>query len=310
MRIVYMGSPEIAVPTLEFLAGSHKVVACFTRADKPKGRGHKMMPTPVKTVAQSRDIPLFQPVTMRREPGAGETLDALQKLRPDLIVVLAYGLILPKMVLELPRFGCINLHASLLPKYRGAAPIQWCILNGETQTGITAMQMAEGLDTGDILLTKIIDIGKEETAPELSERLGVLAAQTLDETLERLDAGTLVPQKQDDARASYAPRITKEMSRLDFSQPASRLHNLIRAITGYTTLDGRRLKVYASRVVSDVKGKPGTVTDSKNWVVACGDGNGLQFLEVQPEGKKRMGAAEFLRGRRIPAGTVLGIFSK
>lgn len=306
MRIVYMGSPEIAVPTLEFLAGAQDVVACFTRADKPKGRGHKMLPTPVKEMALSHDIPIFQPATMRREPDAGQTLDALQKLRPDLIVVLAYGLILPKAVLDLPRFGCINLHASLLPKYRGAAPIQWCIRNGERETGITAMQMAEGLDTGDMLLTKKIEIAPEETTAELSARLGVLAAQTLAETLERLEAGTLAPIPQDDACASYAPRITKEMSRLDFSQSAVSLHNLIRAITGYTTLDGKRFKIYASRVVLNAKGAPGTVVNGEDFVVACGDGNGLQFLEVQPEGKRRMGALEFLRGRLVPAGTMLG----
>ena len=285
MRIVYMGTPDIAVPTLRFLAESkHEVVGVLTQPDRPKGRGHHTIPTPVKAAA----------------------LETLRQLAPDLIVVLAYGQLLPKEVLELPKYRCINLHASLLPAYRGAAPIQWVILNGETKTGVTAQQMAEGLDTGDMLVKKEIAIGAEETAEELYERLSELCVETLSETLEQLEAGTLQGTPQDDAQSSYASRITKEMSALDFTRPAAELHNLIRGITGFTMLEGKRLKVYGSRVVEGVSGEAGTIAEPEDFVVACGDGNGLRFTEIQPEGKRRMAAADFLRGKKLKKGEKLG----
>ena len=183
---------------------------------------------------------LYQPLSLRKGEDAAAAMETLRDLAPDLIVVMAYGQILPKQVLDLPRYGCINLHASLLPAYRGAAPIQWALLNGETRTGITAMQMAEGLDTGDMLLKKEIPIGPEETAAELHDRLAVLAAETLAETLELLEQGKIQPEPQDDEKSSYASRITKDMSQLDFTRSAAELHNLIRAITGFTMLDGKR----------------------------------------------------------------------
>ena len=308
MKIVYMGTPEIAVPCLRFLKkeSSHTVAAVFTQPDKPKGRGHHLVSTPVKAAALAFKIPVYQPVSLRKGEDAENSLQVLRKLQPDLIVVLAYGQILPKAILELPRYGCINLHASLLPAYRGAAPIQWCILNGETQTGITAQQMAEGLDTGDMLLKKTIMIGEEETAAELTDRLAVLAVETLAETLNALEAGTLRPEPQDETMSSYAGRITKEMSSLDFTKSAETLHNLIRAVTGFTVLDGKRLKVYASRVIPDVPGRPGTVCDETKFLVACGDGNGLMLTEIQPEGKRRMSAEEYLRGKKLKTGTQLG----
>ena len=305
MRIVYMGTPDIAVPTLRFLAESkHEVVGVLTQPDRPKGRGHHTIPTPVKVAALEYDIPVYQPLSLRKGEDAAAALETLRQLAPDLIVVLAYGQLLPKEVLELPKYRCINLHASLLPAYRGA--IQWVILNGETKTGVTAQQMAEGLDTGDMLVKKEIAIGAEETAEELYERLSELCVETLSETLEQLEAGTLQGTPQDDAQSSYASRITKEMSALDFTRPAAELHNLIRGITGFTMLEGKRLKVYGSRVVEGVSGEAGTIAEPEDFVVACGDGNGLRFTEIQPEGKRRMAAADFLRGKKLKKGEKLG----
>ena len=238
MRIVYMGTPDIAVPTLRYLAESkHQVVGVLTQPDRPKGRGHHTIPTAVKAAALEYDIPVYQPLSLRKGEDAAAALETLRQLNPDLIVVLAYGQILPKEVLELPKYGCINLHASLLPAYRGAAPIQWVILNGETKTGVTAQQMGEGLDTGDMLVKKETAIGPEETAEELYSRLSELCVETLEETLAQLEAGTLHGTPQDDAQSSYASRITKEMSALDFTRPAAELHNLIRGITGFTQLE-------------------------------------------------------------------------
>ena len=305
MRIVYMGTPDIAVP-LRFLAESkHEVVGVLTQPDRPKGRGHHTIPTPVKAAALEYDIPVYQPLSLRKGEDAAAALETLRQLAPDLIVVLAYGQLLPKEVLELPKYRCINLHASL-PAYRGAAPIQWVILNGETKTGVTAQQMAEGLDTGDMLVKKEIAIGAEETAEELYERLSELCVETLSETLEQLEAGTLQGTPQDDAQSSYASRITKEMSALDFTRPAAELHNLIRGITGFTMLEGKRLKVYGSRVVEGVSGEAGTIAEPEDFVVACGDGNGLRFTEIQPEGKRRMATADFLRGKKLKKGEKLG----
>ena len=307
MRIVYMGTPDIAVPCLRFLAESkHEVVGVLTQPDRPTGRGHHTIPTPVKAAALEYDIPVYQPLSLRKGEDAVTALETLRQLAPDLIVVLAYGQLLPKEVLELPKYRCINLHASLLPAYRGAAPIQWVILNGETKTGVTAQQMAEGLDTGDMLVKKEIAIGAEETAEELYERLSELCVETLSETLEQLEAGTLQGTPQDDAQSSYASRITKEMSALDFTRPAAELHNLIRGITGFTMLEGKRLKVYGSRVVEGVSGEAGTIAEPEDFVVACGDGNGLRFTEIQPEGKRRMAAADFLRGKKLKKGEKLG----
>lgn len=251
MRIVYMGTPDIAVPTLRYLAESkHQVVGVLTQPDRPKGRGHHTIPTAVKAAALEYDIPVYQPLSLRKGEDAAAALETLRQLNPDLIVVLAYGQILPKEVLELPKYGCINLHASLLPAYRGAAPIQWVILNGETKTGVTAQQMGEGLDTGDMLVKKETAIGPEETAEELYSRLSELCVETLEETLAQLEAGTLHGTPQDDAQSSYASRITKEMSALDFTRPAAELHNLIRGITGFTQMEGKRLKVYGAPVWS------------------------------------------------------------
>ncbi len=308
MKIVYMGTPEIAVPCLRFLAESgHDVVGVFTQPDRPKGRGHHTISPPIKVEAESYGIPVFQPVSLRKGEDALKAIETLRALVPDCIVVMAYGQILPQEILDLPPYHCINLHASLLPKYRGAAPIQYAILNGETETGMTSMLMAEGLDTGDMLVQKELEIPPEETADELSQRLSELAAVTLQETLVKLENGTLVPVPQKDDEATMTGRIPKEMSELDFSRSAVALHNVIRAITGYTTLDGKRLKVYASRVVENTSDTiPGTILDSEKFIIACGEKSALQLIEVQPEGKRRMHTSEFLCGRKLTYGEVVG----
>ena len=310
MKIVFMGTPDFAVPCLRVLAeNGHNVAAVFTQPDKPKGRGYKMIPTPVKAAAQEYSIPVYQPLSLRKGEDAEASMKTLREIAPELIVVVAYGQILPKEILDLPKYHCINIHASLLPAYRGAAPIQWCVLNGEKVTGVTSMLMAEGLDTGDMLIKKETEIGENETASSLHDRLSVMGAEVLLETVKAVEEGTLSPEPQDDSLSTYAPRITKEMSELDFNKSAKELHNIIRGITGFTTLEGKRLKIYASSVI-EIKNSEniqnGTVTDTDRFTVKCGDGMGLMFAEIQPEGKKRMKTEDYLRGRKIEAGTVLG----
>lgn len=310
MKIVFMGTPDFAVPCLGALAeNGHDVAAVFTQPDKPKGRGYKMIPTPVKAAAQEYGIPVYQPLSLRKGEDAETSMKTLREIAPELIVVVAYGQILPKEILDMPKYHCINIHASLLPAYRGAAPIQWSVLNGEKVTGVTSMLMAEGLDTGDMLIKKETEIGENETASSLHDRLSLMGAKVLLETVKAIEEGTLSPEPQDDSLSTYASRITKEMSELDFNKPAKELHNIIRGITGFTTLEGKRLKVYAS-CVTEIKNSEniqnGTVTDTDRFIVKCGDGLGLMFAEIQPEGKKRMKTEDYLRGRKIEAGTVLG----
>ena len=306
MRIVYMGTPDIAVPTLRYLAESkHQVVGVLTQPDRPKGRGHHTIPTAVKAAALEYDIPVYQPLSLRKGEDAAAALETLRQLNPDLIVVLAYGQILPKEVLELPKYG-VSIFTHPCSRHTVRSTHSVVILNGETKTGVTAQQMGEGLDTGDMLVKKETAIGPEETAEELYSRLSELCVETLEETLAQLEAGTLHGTPQDDAQSSYASRITKEMSALDFTRPAAELHNLIRGITGFTQLEGKRLKVYGSRVVEGVSGDAGTIADPAAFVVACGDGNGLRFTEIQPEGKRRMQTADFLRGKKLEKGEKLG----
>lgn len=311
MRIVFMGTPDFAVPCLHALAdnGNDEVAAVFTQPDKPKGRGYKMIPTPVKAAAQEYNIPVYQPLSLRKGEDAEASMNILRELAPELIVVVAYGQILPKEILELPKYGCINIHASLLPAYRGAAPIQWSVLNGEKVTGVTSMLMAEGLDTGDMLIKSETEIGEDETASSLHDRLSEMGAKVLLDTVNAIEKGTLAPEPQDDALSSYAVRITKEMSALDFGKTAQELHNVIRGITGFTTLEGKRLKAYGSKVVEIRNGnglENGAVADTEKFIVKCGDGMGLMLTEIQPEGKKRMKTEDFLRGKKIETGTILG----
>lgn len=309
MKIVFMGTPDFAVPCLKALAESnHSVEAVFTQPDKPKGRGYKMIPTPVKASALEYGLTVHQPLSLRKGDDAVEAMETLKSIAPDLIVVTAYGQILPKEVLELPKYGCINIHASLLPAYRGAAPINWCILNGETRTGVTSMQMSEGLDTGDMLIKSETEIGENETYAELYERLSVMGGEVLLKTLTALEEGTLAPEKQDDSLSSYSPMIRKEMSALDFSKSAGELHNTIRGVTGFTMLGGKRLKIFRSEIVSGESdsAKNGEIVNPSDFTVKCGDGKLLKFTEIQLEGSKRMKTEDFLRGKKLEKGEILG----
>ena len=304
-----MGTPEFAVPCLEVLASNSdtEVKAVFTQPDKPNGRKMKLQFTPVKKKALEHGIPICQPASLRKGEDAEKALNFLQKIQPDCIVVAAYGQILPKEILELPKYGCINVHASLLPKYRGAAPIQHCILNGETETGVTIMQMAEGLDTGDMLLKESIAIGENEIAEELHDRLSALGAKLILPALQGLEQGKLISEKQDDSKSCYASMIRKEMSALDFEKSAQELHRIICGLTGFTKLDNKRLKIIRA-VVSDIAGNhaAGTIIDVDKFIVQCGNQTALQFTEVQLEGSKRMPVKEFLRGKKLIKGQQLG----
>jgi len=306
LRIVFMGTPEFACPTLQMLLDrGEQVVAVVTQPDRPKGRGQQLQPPPVKELAMAHGIPVLQPVKVR----VPESLAEIAALAPDLIVVVAFGQILPKALLDMPRYGCINIHASLLPRYRGAAPINWCIINGEAETGITTMQMDVGLDTGDMLLKRAIAIGPNETASELHDRLAPLGAATMAETLDLLQAGQLQPEKQDDNATCYAPMLKKELGNIDWSQDATAITNLVRGITpwpgAYSFLDGKQLKIFRVRCGS-AAGEPGTVlaAGKSGLEIACGTGS-IIIEELQLEGKKRLPAADFLSGVKIPLGTSL-----
>lgn len=310
MNIIYMGTPDFAVKPLEAIIESgENVMAVFTQPDKPKGRGFKLLPTPVKQSALSHNIPVYQPLSLKKGDDAAEAEKIMRELAPDLIVVAAYGKILPKTILDLPKYGCINIHASLLPKYRGAAPIQRVILNGETETGVTAMQMAEGLDTGDMLMKISTPIGENETASELFERLSDLGAKLIVDTIKAVKSGNITPVKQDDSLSSYAEMIDKSMCFTDFSLTAAEVHNHIRGLSSspcaVAYLNGKRIKIYHSELVKNVGGQPGEIVNVNDFTVSCGDGNGVKLAEIQGEGGKRMKAADFLRGNKIEKGTFL-----
>lgn len=308
IRTVFMGTPEFALATLQgLLDAGLNLCAVYTQPDRPKGRGNKLTPPPVKELAQRHGIPVYQPLKLRRP----EVVEELQALRPDLIVVVAYGQILPKSVLEIPRYGCINVHASLLPRYRGAAPINKALMDGETVTGITTMNMDVGLDTGAMLVKKSLTIGPEETAGELHDRLALLGREAMEETLRRLCAGTLVAEPQDDALSCYAPMLKKEDGLIDWSGSATAIHNLVRGLDpwpgAYTLLDGEVLKLGRTRPEQSPAGEPGTVlaASAEGVLIACGRGS-LLVRELQLPGKKRLAAGEFLRGRPLPLGSRLG----
>lgn len=307
MRIVFMGTPEFAVPSLRtLLEDGHTIAAVYTQADKPKGRGHKLCAPPVKELAVEHGIPVFQPKTLRT-PEAAEQLRALE---PELIVVAAYGKILPPEILQIPASGCINVHASLLPRYRGAGPIQWAIIRGERETGVTIQQMAEGVDTGDILLQESLDIGENETADELYERLSVLGGTVLHRALCALREGTLHACPQREEEATYAPMLSRELSAVDFGLPAGEVHRWILGLSSWPcaegTLNGMRLKIYRSELVHETGtcGMPGELLPGKDFCIACGDG-ALRLTEVQGEGSRRMSGADFLRGHPAAPGSRL-----
>lgn len=307
-----MGTPDFAVPCLQALIDNgENVQAVFTQPDKPKGRGYKMLPPPVKSLALTYNIPVYQPLSLKKGEDAENALNILKDLSPDLIIVVAYGKILPKEILELPKYYCINVHASLLPRYRGAAPIQWCVLNGEKETGVTTMLMAEGLDTGDMLLKESVAIGDDETASELHDRLSAVGAELLIKTISAVKVGTITREKQEDSLSNYASMITKDMCPIDFSLPAQQIHNKIRGLSAspcaVTMLNGKRLKIFKS-TMSDKKKYDlvaGTVVNEKDFTVVCGDGYTVTFTEVQSEGGKRMKVSDFLRGNHIEKGICL-----
>lgn len=297
-----MGTPDFAVPALEKLAAdkSHSVIAVFTQPDKPRGRKMILTPPDVKVCAEKLGIPVYQPASMKSD----EALNSLKELNPDVIVVAAYGQILPKAVLDLPEFGCVNIHGSLLPKYRGAAPIQQSVLDGEKVTGVTTMLMDVGLDTGDILQTAETEIGENETAGELFDRLAVLGGELIIKTLEALENESVTPQKQDDSLATHTSKIDKSLCPLDFNKTADEVHNKVRGLNPWpvatTEISGKRFKVYSTRV-SELSGEPGTILSLKPFVIACAKGS-VEILELQPEGKKRMTAEAFLAGHKLSPG--------
>lgn len=310
MRIVFMGTPVFASSALEALiAAGYEVCAVFTQPDKPRNRGKQVQMTPVKECALSHGIAVYQPQSLRRGEDAQQALSTLRELSPECIVVAAYGQILPKEVLDLPKYGCINIHASLLPRYRGAAPIQRAIQNGETETGITTMYMAEGLDTGDMIMKSVTPITPEMTGSELHDILAAQGAQLIVQTLEALENGTAQRTPQQ-GESCYASMISKEELKLDFTKPAEVVHNFIRAMSSapcaYTTLDGKRLKVYGARLGAQAQGAAGTIADPARFAVVCGDGRCVELCDIQLEGAKRMPLEAFLRGKKLEKGAALG----
>ena len=303
MRIVFMGTPEFAVPSLrQLIADGHEIVCVLTQPDKPKNRGMKLMPSPVKVVAMEHQIEVYQPATLK----SGEALERLSALKPELIVVAAYGKILPKEILDLPRLGCINVHSSLLTRYRGAAPLNWAILNGETETGVTIMYMAEGLDTGDIISQRATAIDPDETVESLHDRLALLGAELLGETVAAIGAGTAQRVPQNDAESCYAPMLSRQLSPIDFSRSAHEIHNQVRGLIPWpaTTMEikGQTFKIFAVEETGmDSTQGAGTLlgADKQGINVVCGDGKVLRILELQAPGKKRMRAVDYLRGHPL-----------
>ena len=310
MKIIFMGTPDFSVGTLEALIeAGHEVVLAVTQPDKPKGRGKSMLPTPVKEEAMKHGFPVYQPVKVRNP----EFLQVLEKLDPDIIVVAAFGQIIPKSILELPKYGCINIHASLLPKYRGAAPIQQAVIDGEKESGVTIMRMGTGLDTGDMISKIVVPIAKDETGGTLFDKLAEAGAKLLVETLPHIFDGTAVYEKQpEESPTPYAGMITKQMGLMDFRKSAEELERLVRGLnpwpSAYTSLDGKTMKVWEADVLdAQSKEEPGTIVEvnKKEIIVATGS-NDLALHEIQLAGKKRMQVQAFLLGYQVEAGTKLG----
>lgn len=302
MRIIFMGTPDFAVPSLQALIDrGDEICGVFTQPDKPKGRGHKLQPPPVKELALQHSLQVYQPATLRD----GDVQELIAKLAPDAIVVVAYGKLLPPEVLKVPQLGCINVHGSLLPKYRGAAPIQWAVINGEKTTGVTTMFMAEGMDTGDMLLKSETEIGPEETAGELFDRLKIMGAELLTETLDRLTKGTIKGIPQDESQATLAPMLKKDMSVIDWNKPARYIHDQIRGLNPWpcatAVLDGKRIKLLSSQLI-DGDGVPGSAHDlDGELVAACGQGM-LKITELQADTGKRMSGKSYLLGHALTDG--------
>lgn len=308
MKIIFMGTPDFAVPCLDALVkNGYDVAAVFSQPDKPVGRKQIMTAPPVKCYAQEAGIPVFQPDSLKSD----SVFDIINSYNPDAVIVVAYGKILPENILTAAKYGCINVHASLLPKYRGAAPIQWAVLNGDSRTGITVMQMDKGLDTGDMLLVEETEIGENETSEELFDRLSVLGADTLINALRKIEEGSVVPVPQPELDLGYAEKITKRLSPIDWSKSAQEIHNQVRGLQSWpcaaTTINGKNVKIHKT-VLSDRTGnKSGQIVDTNGAItVCCGDGKCVSVLELQPDGKKRMDARSFMLGNKVEIGTVLG----
>lgn len=311
IRIVYMGTPDFAVEPLEaIIKAGYEVTAVVTQPDKQKGRGKEVKMTPVKECALRHGIPVFQPVKIK-EP---EAVAELEKYQADLFVVAAFGQLLSEEILNMPEYGCINIHASLLPAYRGAAPIQWAVLNGEKESGVTIMQMDKGLDTGDMLLKRSVELSPKETGDSLHDKLMHLGAELIVEALSKLEKGELVPEKQKDELSSYAKKLTKAMGQIDWSKDAVSLERWIRGLnswpSAYTFFGGKTLKIWEARVAEEngaQKAEPGQVVSvsREGFTVACGQG-ALQILSLQLEGKKRVLTREFLLGYQVEPGMILG----
>jgi len=310
LRIIFMGTPQFATPSLNALLKSqHQVIAVATQPDRPKGRHLNLKPSPVKKVALKHDIPVLQPPNLKNE----DFKKTIIKLNPDIVVVVAFGQLIPSWLLSLPKHGCVNIHPSLLPKYRGAAPIQRAIMDGCVETGITIMLMDEGFDTGDILLQKKVPIFSQETAGELHDKLANLSPDLLLKTIQGLDSKTIKPIRQDDAEASFAPKIEKNDAKINWDNSAQEIKNLIRALNpvpgAYSLFENKRLKIFKSEEVREESlSPPGTITEIKKGIgfkVCCGS-NSLLILQVQPEAKKIMTAIEFSQGYQIKKGDVLG----
>jgi len=289
-----MGTPEFAVPALDGLVNAgHEVLAVFTQPDKPRGRGQKISFSPVKEYALSKNLEVFQPLSLRKGEDGEKSLNLIKESAPDVIIVAAYGQILPCEVLETPRFGCVNIHASLLPRWRGASPINFCIMSGDKQTGVTIQQMAEGIDTGDMLLWESCEIGEEMTSAKLHDRLKEIGARLIVRFAQNPQDYINRKTAQNNSDATYAPLITKEMKKIDCSKTSEEIYNFIRGLSGeaFVFYGDKRLKVFSSKIVD-------SGMEKGNLEIICGDKKTLRLLEIQPEGKKRMSAEEFLRGQR------------
>ncbi len=306
MKVIFMGTPDFAVPSLEALLQHHEVLAVVTQPDKPRGRGKKMAFSAVKERALQSGIDVLQPNKVRESA----FIEQLKAYAPELIAVTAFGQILPEEILNMPKYGCINVHGSLLPKYRGAAPLQWAVINGEKQTGITTMYMAKGMDTGDMLLKESISITPEDTYGSVHDKMKHLGANLLLKTIEGLQKGTIVPVAQNEKEATYAPMLTKEMGHIDWSKNTQQIIHLIHGLdpapTAYTMYQGEMLKIWQAEKTQQISGRVGEITaiEKRGFVVTTGDGSML-VTQVQAKGKKRMGADAYLRGNKMEIGTIL-----
>jgi methionyl-tRNA formyltransferase len=308
MKIVFMGTPDFASAALEALiAAGHEITAVYTQPDKPKGRGKEVQMTPVKQVALRHDIPVYQPARIK----AQEEVDRLRQIPADIFVVAAFGQIVSQEILDMPKYGCVNIHASLLPEYRGAAPIQWAVIDGKEKSGVTIMQMAAGIDTGDILYQKEYKLDAKETGASLFDRLTELGAEAILEALPLIEAGKLIPIPQDEALATHAGKLTKQLGEMDFTKTAEELERLVRGLnswpSAYTFLNGKQLKIWEAEVAREAKGDCGTILsiDKESFTIGCKEG-GLRVKELQLEGKKRMSTHDFLLGVKVQVGDCLG----